>query len=67
MQSKIQVTPTQVEFELKLGCDNNIGLDMLGCSFCCVSLMVWFSFVKLGPCYQDYFFITFFKSTPLKP
>ena len=30
VQSKIQVTPTQVELELKLGCDNNISLDMFG-------------------------------------
>ena len=46
MQNKIQVTPTQVELELKLGCDNNIGLNMFGCYFCCVSLMVWFDLVE---------------------
>ena len=46
MQSKIQVTPTQVEFELKLGCDNNIGLDMFGCSLCWILLMVWFGLVE---------------------
>ena len=41
MHSKIQVTPTQVELELKLGCDNNIGLDTYGCSFS----WVWFDLV----------------------
>ena len=46
MQSKIQVTPTQVELELKLGCDNNIGLDMFGCLFSRVLLMVWFGLVE---------------------
>ena len=33
MQSKNHVTPTIVEKELKLGCDNNIGLDMFDFSF----------------------------------
>ena len=33
VQSKFQVTPTQVESELKLGCANNISVDMFGCSF----------------------------------
>ena len=46
MQSKIQVTQTQVELELKLGCDNNIGLDMFGCSFSWILLMVWFGLVE---------------------
>ena len=47
MHSKIQVTPTQVELELKLGCDNNIGLDRYGCSFSWVWLMVWFGLIWL--------------------
>ena len=46
VQSKIQVTPTQVELELKLGCDNNISLDMFGCSFSWILLMVWFGLVE---------------------
>ena len=33
VESKIQVTPTQVELDFKLGCDNNIGFDMFGYSF----------------------------------
>ena len=38
MQSKIQVTLTQVELELKLSCDNNIGMVEHGCSIG----LVWF-------------------------
>ena len=41
-QSKIQVTPTQDELELKLGCDNNLGLVEYGCSIGLVLLIVWF-------------------------
>ena len=32
------VTPTQFELEMKLGCDNNIGLVEYGCSIG----LVWF-------------------------
>ena len=46
VKSKIQVTPTQVELELKLGCDNNISLDLFGCSFSYISWMGWFGFVE---------------------
>ena len=46
MKGKIQVTPTQVELELKLGCDNNISLDMFGWSFSWTLWMVWFGLVE---------------------
>ena len=46
VQSKIQVPPTQVELELKLGCDNNKSLDMLGCYFSYISWMVVFGLVQ---------------------
>ena len=49
MQSKIRVTPTQVELKLKLGCDKNIGLDMCCCAFSYISWMAWFGLVEGKP------------------
>ena len=40
MQSKIQVRSTQVELEMKLGCDNNIGLVGYNCSIGSVWLII---------------------------
>ena len=42
VQSKIQFTQTQVKFEFKFGCDNNIGLVEYNSSIGLVWLIVWF-------------------------
>ena len=60
MQSKIQVTPTQVEVELSLGCNNNKCSVEYGCSIGLVWFIVWFGLVE-GKNHKSFILISTIK------